>query len=221
MVCKSSFMSPFLMNNQTYDILNHGIAPHFSCRRTGFGRGLVVAVILLGMLPLLEPVSAQNTIDTHREYNVKAVTLYAIGRYVKWPESSFSNEQSPFVIGILGPNPFGNTLQRIAEKKTIHGRAILVNEFATIKDYASPCHILFVTRSTPPADEEELLEKTQGLPVLLVGESVGFGIRGGVINFYVDGNHVRFELNADQALRSQLVLNAKMHNLGTRVSSTR
>jgi len=183
------------------------------------GRGLVVALFSLGILASFRPASAQTVIDSQREYNVKAVTLYAIGRYVKWPESVFPDEQSPFVIGILGSNPFGDTLQRIAQKKTIHGRPILIKEYATPEDCTSPCHILFVTRSVSPEKEAELLEHLEGAPVLLVGESAGFANRGGTINFYVDGNHIRFELNPDQALQAQLVLNAKMHSLGTRVSS--
>ncbi len=188
--------------------------------RAGWGRGLVVALVSLGILASSKPASAQTVIDSRREYNVKAVTLYAIGRYVRWPESVFPDEQSPFVIGIFGSNPFGNTLQRIAQKKTIHGRPILVKEYATLEDCASPCHILFVTRSVPPDQEAQLLERLQGASVLLVGESSGFANRGGTINFYLDGNHVRFELNPDQALQASLVLNAKMHSLGTRVAST-
>jgi len=128
----------------------------------GLGRGLVVALLSLGVLASFRPAIAQTVIDSHREYNVKAVTLYAIGRYVRWPESAFPDEQSPFVIGILGSNPFGNTLQRIANKKTIHGRTILVKEYATIEDCTSPCHILFVTRSVPPDEEMQLLESLQG-----------------------------------------------------------
>jgi len=77
-----------------------------------------------------------------------------------------------------------------------------------------------VTRSTLLADEARLLKNLQGHPILFVGESNGFATRGGTINFFVDGNNVRFELNADQALQSHLVLNAKMHQLGTRVSTS-
>ncbi|NOY42624.1 MAG: YfiR family protein [Planctomycetes bacterium] len=206
------------MNDQSYNIPNRGVVScslHAVAVRT---RYLIFALFGFSALASQSPANAQSTIDPRREYNVKAVTLYAIGRYVNWPESVFPNEKSPFVIGIFGLNPFGNTLDRIAKKKTIHGRAIVVHQFATMEDY-EPCQILFVTRSTPPNDEAQLLENLEGRPILFVGESSGFATRGGTINFFVDGNNVRFELNADQALQSQLVLNAKMHNLGTRVSS--
>ncbi len=215
------------MHTRIYHISKHDISL-FSARGE-LGRGLAVVLFSLGFLASSElassqmassePVGAQAVIDSRREYNVKAVTLYAIGRYVRWPESVFPSKQSPFVIGVLGANPFGETLQRIAKKKTIHGRPILIHEYATVEDCTTPCHILFVTRSIPPDKEARLIERLQGDPVLLVGESTGFASRGGAINFYVVGNHVRFELNPEQALQSNLVLNAKMHSLGTRVSS--
>jgi len=149
------------MHTQT---CNNSKREHSLSGRAGLGRSLVVALFSLGILASSSPTHAQNGIDSHREYKVKAVTLYAIGRYVKWPESVFADAQSPFVIGILGSNPFGNTLHRIAKKKTIHGRAILVQEYATIEDCTSVCHILFVTRSIPADEEAQLLEKLQESP---------------------------------------------------------
>jgi len=208
------------MNDQSQNRLKRGFAPPFPYATIALSRSLTFALWGLSLLAPPHPANAQHVIDSRREYNVKAVTLYAIGRYVKWPDSVFPNEQSPFVIGIFGSNPFGNTLDRIAQKKTIHGRSMVVRQFATVEDY-QPCQILFVTRSTLPTDEARLLETLQGQPILFVGESSGFATRGGTINFFVDGNNVRFELNADQALQAHLVLNAKMHHLGTRVSSSK
>src|SRR5450432_1916809 len=57
--------------------------------------------------------NAQEAIDPRKEYNVKAVSLYAFGRYVTWPETAFQTADSPFVIGVLGDNPFGDALEQI------------------------------------------------------------------------------------------------------------
>ena len=43
------------------------------------------------------------------EYSVKAVFLYSFGRYIEWPENTFHNESDPFVIGIVGEDPFGRS----------------------------------------------------------------------------------------------------------------
>lgn len=151
------------------------------------------------------------------EYNVKAVSLYAFGRYVTWPDSAFASAESPFVIGTLGGNPFGDALKRIAQKKKLNGRPIEVRQIGSPEE-SGGCHILFVTRSTSSEDEKRLFEFAEGKPILLVGESPGFAARGGVINFYHSGGTVRFELNPEESLENQLSLNAKLLTLGTRAT---
>ena len=42
----------------------------------------------------------------------------------------FRVDDSPFVIGVLGGNPFGDALERIAAKKTLNGRPIVVRQLA-------------------------------------------------------------------------------------------
>jgi len=164
-------------------------------------------------------VDAQEMIDERLEYNVKAVSLYAFGRYVTWPNAAFSASDSPFVIGILGGNPFGDALDRIAAKKTLNGRPIVVRSITNPAESAQ-CHILFVPRTVSAETEAELFRQAAGKPILLVGEAPGFANRGGIINFYHSGSNVRFELNPDKGVESRLSLNAKLLTLGTKASST-
>ena len=72
----------------------------------------------------------------------------------------------------------------------------------------------------PPDVEAKLLQDRGGKPVLLVGETPGFAERGGIINFYHSGANVRFELNPDKELESQLSLDAKLLSLGTKARRT-
>ncbi len=60
----------------------------------------------------------------NREYKLKAVYLYKFATYIEWPESTFDNANSPFVIGVLGPNPVGKDLQQIAKVKKVGDRKI-------------------------------------------------------------------------------------------------
>jgi hypothetical protein len=160
----------------------------------------------------------QEVIDERREYNVKAVSLYAFGRYVSWPDSAFPSAESPFVIGVLGGNPFGDALERIASKKTLNGRPIKVRPLTDVHE-AAQCHMVFVTRRVNTEIQNELFAHVAGKPVLLVGETPGFAERGGIINFYQSGTNVRFELNPEKGTESQLSLNAKLLSLGTKASS--
>ena len=186
--------------------------------------GSAAVSIAIGCLMLPQGVDssavAQEAIDPRLEYNVKAVSLYAFGRYVSWPENAFARTDSPFVIGIFGGNPFGDALDRIAAKKTLNGRPIAVRQISSAAE-SDGCHIVFVTRTVTKETEIELFAVAAGKPILLVGESPGFAQRGGIINFYYSGSNVRFELNPDKSVENRLNLNAKLLTLGTKASANR
>lgn len=165
-------------------------------------------------------VNAQEIVDERLEYNVKAVSLYAFGRYVTWPQEAFPTDDSPFIIGLFGANPFGDALDRIAAKKSLNGRTIVVRSITDPAECAR-CHIVFVPRTVPHDTEAELFRRAAGKPVLLVGESPGFANRGGIINFYQSGSNIRFELNPDKGIESRLSLNAKLLTLGTKATATK
>ena len=52
--------------------------------------------------------------------------------------------------------------------------------------------------SRPPTSRR-ILKKTAGKPVFVVGETPGFAEQGGIINFFLEGDRIRFEINADAA----------------------
>lgn len=202
---------PTCRHNLSHAPQSSAVRPNFVRRRRALR--WLIGVLAAACLP--HPAVAQESVVTEREYNVKAASLYAFGRYVTWPEAAFASPTSPFVIGVLGGNPFGNALDQIAAKKTIAGRPIVVRQLATPAE-AAGCHMVFVSRTTTPEAEAELFRLARTRPMLLVGESPGFAARGGVVNFFQSGSYVRFELNADRGAESKLSLDAKMLSLGTK-----
>ena len=65
------------------------------------------------------------------------------------------------------------------------------------------------------------IKKTAGQGVFVVGETPGFADQGGIANFFVDGENIRFEINVDAARRAQLSMDAKLLNLGKPVGTPR
>src|SRR6478672_2249385 len=53
------------------------------------------------------------------EYQIKAAFIYNFAKFVEWPASALPTPTSPIVIGVLGENPFGDTLE-----KTVHNKAV-------------------------------------------------------------------------------------------------
>jgi hypothetical protein len=179
-----------------------------------WSRGTVALLAALAVMSRLT-LHAQDSGTSQREYNVKAVSLYAFGRYVTWPDSAYESADSPVVIGVLGGNPFGDALDQIAAKKTLNGRPIAIRQL-TSPDEVAACHIVFVSKTVPSDAESKVVQAASGKPVLLVGESPGFAQRGGIINFYQSGPNVRFELNPERGQASHLSLSAKLLSLGAK-----
>ena len=153
-----------------------------------------------------------DSTDTNREYAIKAAYLYQFSRYVQWPAEAFANDHSPLVIGVLGADPFGGILEEIARTKRIEGRPIAVHRFASMAEY-TPCHILFVSSSVGPEQRAAAIQRAQRSPLLLVGEEPGFAEQGGTINFFLDENKIRFEINMEIAKQDQLKISSKLLSL--------
>lgn len=158
-----------------------------------------------------QPYSAGDE-EANREYAIKAAYIYNFGRYVQWPPDAFEGPQTPLVIGVVGYDPFGPLLDEIAKSKKIEGRPIVARRFASMDEY-TPCHILFVASLAPAKEKRAALEIVRTSKVLLIGEDPGLAEQGATINFFVEQNKIRFEINVDAARRHQLKISSKLLNL--------
>jgi YfiR/HmsC-like len=141
-------------------------------------------------------------------YEVKAAFLFNFAKFIDWPSGSFVTPQSPFTLCVLGQDPFGNILDDSLRGKMIGARPLAVRR---IKDKAEArsCQIVFVS-STESAHLPEILGSLSGANLLIVGESNGFAASGGTIEFTLEDNHVRFNINIDAADRSGLKFSSKL-----------
>lgn len=149
-----------------------------------------------------------------REYKLKAAFIYNFAKFVEWPDSCYPNAGSPFVIGVLGRNPFGDELAITVRGRKIHGRMIEIRNVRTAAE-ARGLQILFVS-----AGEERnfvAMKDSPGSGVLSVGESVLFAKQGGIINFLLEGNKLRFEINMAAANRSGLKVSAQLQKLASTI----
>jgi hypothetical protein len=139
------------------------------------------------------------------EYEVKAAFLYNFAKFVEWPSPSSAPS---FRICVLGRDPFGLALSNIVQSKSISGRPIVSVHLQSPAEVRL-CHVLFISQSDPEI-LQQVLERTRGLPVLTVGESADFLRLGGMINFVLEQDRVRFEINLEAAERQHLKLSSKL-----------
>jgi len=145
----------------------------------------------------------------NREYVLKAVYLYRFATYIRWPEETFANANSPFVIAVFGPDPFGDNLRTIAAAKEIDGRKIVIRHFKTpeaIKD----CHILFMTRAVNGDTQKAIIQRHSKRSILFVGETKEFLQQGGVIDFMIRQNQIRMFISKRAYEREKLKVSAQL-----------
>lgn len=155
---------------------------------------------------------AQGAPDAFKEYEVKAVFLYNFAQFVEWPTGTFVSADSPLIIGVLGGDAFADTLEQTVKGETVKGRPLLVRKFHDKEDITA-CHVLFVSRSQEGGlrDLHDFLEDSGSLTV---GECRDFAVSGGVINFFLQANKIRFEINPVLAQRKGLKISSQLLSLG-------
>jgi hypothetical protein len=166
---------------------------------------IFTAPILLFIAPLASPQASQPT-----EYQLKAVFLFNFAKFVDWPEKTYSSPQSPFMLCVIGQDPFAGALDGYLAM-TMGGRTVQVAHFpnATLLAGARRCQITFVSASEK-IHLRDVIENLKGASVLLVGDTEGFAAAGGTIEFTLEDNHIRFAINPDAAQRADLKLSSKL-----------
>ena len=149
-----------------------------------------------------------------REYRIKAAFLYNFAKFVEWPSEAFDDEDSTLILGVFGDDPFGAALQSL-RGKTVRGRRLIIKRFDSLLDL-DQCHILFIT-SSAPQQQQKALESLEGSNVLTVGEMQRFAQMGGIINFVIRKNKLRFEINLDAGKRAGLVISSQLLKLADSV----
>ena len=189
-------------------------APHFGkgrrrpvddCRVILVASCFAVACLLAA--PIL---SAQAAAPTQDE--VEAAYLYNFAKFVTWPATTKSDVLN---VCILGKDPFGNTLDQIVAGETIDNRHLAVLRLAN-EHLVQPCAILFIGESESSHLERDLAAVAQ-LPILTVSDIPGFMKNGGMIQFVLQENRVRFEVNLNAARKCGIVLSSQLLKVATRV----
>ena len=142
------------------------------------------------------------------EYQIKAAFLYNFAKFVSWPASSFSDSSAPLRICVFGQDPFGQELRNITADKMVNGRKLQVDDVVDLQP-AKSCHILFIA-SSEKSQLKRILDGVRGASILTVGDTQGFAGLGGIVNFVLEDNRVRFEVNQKAAEQAGLTISSKL-----------
>ena len=161
--------------------------------------GLVVAVYAAQVAPA-------------GEYDLKATFLFNFIKFTEWPGNEPGKSDDPFIIGVVGKDPFGAALDKVIEGETIHNRKIVVRRFPRMDDAAANSQIVFISVSEE-RNLDAILKLLDGQAVLTVSEIANFAERGGGVELKKDGNRIVFEINLSATKRAGLTMNAQLLRL--------
>jgi hypothetical protein len=137
--------------------------------------------------------------------DVEAVYLFDFGKFVRWPTGA---EQGAMRICIAGTESFKAGVEKIVANENINGRSLEVRRVLGPGE-ASGCAILFIDAAEGER-APELLAAVAGKPTLTVSDLTDFLTRGGMIQFELVGDRVRFSVNLGAVNRGHLAMSSEL-----------
>jgi hypothetical protein len=162
-------------------------------------RRFALLLIASGLLGAAAPVS---------EYRLKAVFLFNFAQFVEWPPAALPRENAPFVIGVLGKDPFGADLDDVVRGETVNRRPLAVARYHNVAEVRD-CQILFIAASEL-AQLEGILAALKGRSILTVTDAEGPTVRGVMIGLVRQDNRIRLRIDLQAAKASNLTISSKL-----------
>jgi uncharacterized protein DUF4154 len=173
-------------------------------------------MVALACLASAGPAEAEaQTGPGELEQQVKAAYLLNFSRYVEWPPGTFTADDDPMRLCVIGTDALTEVVRLTVEGRRSRGRPVQVLAPDT-PGQAGDCHIAFVAPAggRSPAPWLATLRTT---PTLLVGEEPLFLDRGGMVAFVVVNETVRFAIDEVAVRRAGLQISSRVLTLATSV----
>lgn len=180
---------------------SYGVSRRLSCR-------LIWSIALVCAASLFSASGLQGQQAKASEYEIKAAYLLNFAKFVEWPADISKSKAEPFIICILGKDPFGAVLDRTINGETVGGQTVSAREITGPQE-AVGCRVVYISSS----EESRLNAVVSGLgksAVLTVSDIPQFSQHGGMIQFVMEGNRVRFEANPAAAQAVGLSLSSTL-----------
>jgi len=171
-------------------------------------RGLPIVLFVFCLVRTLVARTADAQEDSVDEYKLKAAMLYNLTYFVEWPDSAYPDRHAPIQLCILGQDPFASSLTSTIPKETDNGRPVLIRHLQSDKEIPG-CHILYIS-SSERKTAAHIFSALNGSSILTVGEMTQFAAHGGMIQFSLEDQHVRFDINLSAASRAGLKISSKL-----------
>lgn len=167
------------------------------CKQTWSAAALMAFVCAWG-------VGGSGVAQAPRDSDVEAAYLFNFAKFMH----AQTHSPDSFTIAVVGKSPIEPMLQTITTNEQIDGRPLKVVHAASA-DQARNCDIIFLGESETAHIDKDLAMLT-GSNALTVSSLPEFAQRGGMIQFQVVNNRVRFIVNLDAANKEKITLSSEL-----------
>ncbi len=145
------------------------------------------------------------------ENQLKAAFIYNFTRFINWPPQSFTDAESPFIIGIFGEDRLSTHLNLLIKGEKLNNRPIIIKTYSSAQKIGA-CHILFIS-SQSASEIKNQLWYINRKSTLTVSDMPNFAKTGGIIGFYKVQNKLKLQINMYEVKHSELIFSSKLLSL--------
>jgi len=135
-------------------------------------------------------------LNVNAQYNeniIKAAYIERITRFVEWPTKDGNFADNRFVIGVYGETGFYNTLAEVFKEKPVKGHKVNVIVVKNPENI-NTCNLCYISEKANPLISN-FVDIANSSGVLLISGTTDFSKKGVHINFYIEDEKLKFEIN--------------------------
>ena len=170
---------------------------------------LLFRTCLAGLLLLAFPGRGQPKAGTAEPEALLAAFVYNFCLFTNWPGDEAAGPDQTFVLAQAG-QPL-DTLAALA-RRHLGDRPVRVVHLASGEALPEPCHAL-VLRGLPPAQRDALLVQAAQRPILTLSPDPGFRQAGGIVEFHLSDQRMRFRISLANMARARLRIESRLLKL--------
>jgi hypothetical protein len=171
------------------------------------------AVALLAVLCMWNVLSTSSA-QTPKESDIEAAYLFNFAKFMH----QTAHSPDSFTITVVGKSPIGPMLETITTNEQIDGRPLKVIRVATV-DQAKTSDIVFLGEAEAPRIDKDIAALA-GSSALTVSNAPDFLKRGGMIQFQIVNNRVRFIVNLDAVSKAKITLSSELLKVAMSVTGS-
>ncbi|MBI2259334.1 MAG: YfiR family protein [Flavobacteriia bacterium] len=143
------------------------------------------------------------------EYNAKALFIYNFTKYIDWENVE---QISEFKISVYKSSPILSPLKHISLNKKVFNKKLIVSEVRGFPEFPD-FQILFIPEKTPLEACDFIKNNTHYKNILIISENNKHFKEISCINFLMEQNKIKFEVNLSQAEKANLKISSQLLKL--------